>query len=186
ERPCDLEPLASGRAEAASRRAAERTESDRIDHGAGARPRVDGARGAQECADHDVLEHAHVLECQRNLEGAGEAEARALLGREAGDGAALEQDRAGRRREIAGEAIEQGRLSGPVWADQPEDLARSDRDGRTIDRLEAAERPGDVARLDQHGRPPLMSFRWAARRAGAATRATRRRAARPGGTARLA
>ena len=72
-------------------------------------------------------------------------------GRQAGDVAALEVHGAGGRIEIAGQAVEEGRLAGAVGPDQPQHLALLDGDGRLVDRLEGAEGLRDVARVKQHG-----------------------------------
>ena len=151
ERAGDLEPLAPGRAEALGRRIGDGAEADVIDHLARLVAGGGGAGIAQEGADHHVVQHRHGLERQRHLEGAGDAEARALLRRQAGDVPALEMHGAGGRTEIAGQAVEEGRLAGAVGPDQPEHLALLDGDGGVVDGLEGAEGLGDVARVKQHG-----------------------------------
>ena len=71
-------------------------EADVVDHLARLVAGGGGAGIAQEGADHHVVEHRHGLERQRHLEGAGDAEARALLRRQRGDVAALEMHGAAR------------------------------------------------------------------------------------------
>ena len=61
---------------------------------------------------------------------------------------------AARRREVAGEAVEEGRLAGAVGADEADDLARSDGEVGLRQREEAAEAAADLARLKQHGALP--------------------------------
>ena len=79
QRARDFQPLAAGRAERARRRIRKPAHADPLQHGAGARFGFGAMRGAQERADHHVLQHRHALEGLRHLEGAREAElARAL------------------------------------------------------------------------------------------------------------
>ena len=117
-------------------------------HGAGLgralRPRVGMA---QEGADHDVVEHRHVLEGERHLEGAGDARAAAR----ASGGSRVTSAPSKRTAPAVGgrspvEAVEEGRLAGAVGADQAERSrpCSTATDG-VVDRLEAAERLGDVA-----------------------------------------
>ena len=62
-----------------------------------------------------------------------------------------EGDGARGHRQIAGQAVEEGRLARAVGADQAEDVALLDRHRGVVDRLEGAERLDDVLRLNQHG-----------------------------------
>ena len=127
----DLEPLAPGRAERArARRSCRSFEPDQLEHLQRMRARVAAMRMAQERADHHVVEHGHVLERRRHLEGAPDAEPRVLLGRGARHVGAVERDAAGGRQRVAGEAVEEGRLAGAVRADQADDLALVDRRDR--------------------------------------------------------
>ena len=76
----------------------------------------------------DVLEHRHVLEGRRHLEGAADAGARMHLRRGARDDRRRRTvTRAGGRHGIAGETIEEGRFAGAVRPDQADDLAFRDR-----------------------------------------------------------
>ena len=109
-------------------------------------------RGAQERADHHVLQHRHAFEGLRHLEGARQPELRPRLRRHAGDVVAFEQHLARGRHEIAGQAIEEGRLAGAVRPDQAENVALLQRHAGGIDRLEAAKGFCDVAGFKEHWR----------------------------------
>jgi hypothetical protein len=151
----DFEPLAAGRAERSCRRFGElahadaRQDSPRACFGLGA------VRGAQERTDHHILQHRHALECLRHLEGAGETEMRARLRRQIGDVLTLEQNLAGGRGEIAGQAIEQRGFAGPVRPNQAENVALRQRHRGRIDRLEAAKGLCHIAGFKEHGPLPL-------------------------------
>ena len=90
----------------------------------------------------------------------------ARLRRQVGDVLAFEQHLAGGREQIAGQAIEEGRLAGAVRSDQAENIALLQRHRCRIDGLEAAEGLGDVARFKEHGwlpprpAPPAPCARW--------------------------
>ena len=154
QRAGDLQPLAAGRAERARRRVRKPAHADALQHRARPGLGLGAMRGAQEGADHDVLQHRHAFKGLRHLERAGKPEPRALLRREVGDVVPLEQHAARGGLEIAGQAIEEGGFAGAVRADQAENIALLQRDGRIVHRLEAAERLCDVARLKEHGRLP--------------------------------
>ena len=70
ERARDLEPLAAGRAERARRRIRKPRHADTLQHGAGLGLGLGAMRGAQERADHHVLQHRHAFKGLRHLEGA--------------------------------------------------------------------------------------------------------------------
>ena len=123
ERTRNLQPLAAGRAERARRRVRKPAHADPLQHGARLFLGLGAMRGAQEGADHDVLQHRHALKRLRHLECAGKPELRPRLGRKMRDVVAFEQHLAGGRREIAGQAVEEGRLAGAVRADQAENVA---------------------------------------------------------------
>ncbi len=108
---------------------------------------------AQEGADHDVLEDGHVLEGCGHLEGAADAEPRMRFGGRVGDVDAVEDDAPFARPQIAGDAVEEGRLAGAVGADEADDLARFDMQIGAGDRLEAAEGFRDLLGAKQHGGP---------------------------------
>ena len=100
-------------------------------------------------ADHDVVDHRHRLETLHHLEGARDAARAALRRRQLGDVLAGEQDRALRRRQHAGDDVEQRRLAGAVRADQTDDFAAPDRNRDVAVRDEAAESLPDVVGFEQ-------------------------------------
>src|SRR6266851_2596256 len=112
-------------------------------------------RGAQKRADHHVLQHRHSLECLRHLEGAREAEMRAGFRRQIGDVVALEQNLAGGRQQVAGQAIEQSGFAGAVRSDQAENIALLQRHRSRVDSLEAAKGFCHIAGFKEHGLLPL-------------------------------
>src|SRR6185437_10418822 len=134
----------------------------------------------------DVFEDRHVLERRRHLEGAPDAEARMRFRRESRHVGAIKHDTAGRRLEIARDAVEEGRLAGAVRADQADDLAGLDCEVGVLERHEAAESAADALRLKQHESPPrwMPPSRRASGPAGAAASTIRSR--RPARTARSA
>ena len=84
----------------------------------------------------------------------------------AGRADAAERHRAGRHRQVAGQAVEEGRLAGSVGADQAEDVALLDRHRRVVDRLEGTEGLDHVARVNQHVSPCGVRAATAGRSAG--------------------
>jgi hypothetical protein len=152
ERAGDFQPLAAGRAKRTRRRIRQPAHADALQHGAGFRFGLRPMRGAQERADHDVLQHRHAFKRLRHLEGARQSELRPRLRRHAGDVMAFEQHLARGRNQIASQAIEEGRLAGAVRSDQAENIARLQRDAGGIDGLEAAKGLGDVAGFKEHWR----------------------------------
>ena len=124
-------------------------EAHSLQHVARLGPRVGGIGMAQQGADRGIVEHRHRFEGERHLEGARQSQRGACLRREARDVPAGEGHGSGRHRQVAGQAVEEGRLAGSVGADQAEDVALLDRHRDVIDRLEAAEGLGDVAGVDQ-------------------------------------
>ena len=70
-----------------------------------------------------VFHHTHVAEHGGYLERAHQAQARNLVGLEAGDGLAQVEDLAAGRREKLGEQIKHGGFTGPVGTDQGVDVA---------------------------------------------------------------
>jgi hypothetical protein len=79
---------------------------------------------------------------------------RAGFRRHAGDVLAFEQDLAGGRQQIAGQAVEEGGFAGAVRPDQAENVALLQRHRGGIDRLETAEGFGDVAGFKEHAQLP--------------------------------
>ena len=67
-----------------------------------------------------------------------------VLGRQERDLLAGHLDHAAGGPQVAGDAVDQGRLSRAVPADQPDDLARPDLDRHVLEGLEAAEGDGDT------------------------------------------
>ena len=67
--------------------------------------------------DADVLEHSQVREDAEDLKRAADAEARALMHRQAGDVLALEQELAVSGAQEPGQHVEEGRLAGAIRPD---------------------------------------------------------------------
>src|ERR1700727_2532867 len=110
-----------GSTRAISRRLRLGLQSGQFDDAAGVIARVVAMRMPQERADHHVLQHRHVFERDRHLEGTSDAGA-GMNGRPGtGHVLAIEDDAATGRQSLAGEAIEEGRLAGAVRPDQADD-----------------------------------------------------------------
>ena len=75
------------------------------------------------CADDDIFQNGHFIEQAQVLIGAHDAGLRDSIRACAGDVGALKPDRAGRRRQNAGEHIDDGGLAGAVRTDQTVDPA---------------------------------------------------------------
>jgi hypothetical protein len=88
-----------------------------------AEPRAQPVAGSDLGGDADVLEHGELGKDFRDLEGARHAHSDPLVGGEAGHVAALEHDRARRRREEPADQIEEGGLAGAVRSDHRAQLA---------------------------------------------------------------
>src|SRR6267143_1171734 len=89
---------------------------------------------------HDqVLQHRHAVERARDLEAAGDAAPRALVGRQARDLLAAEHDRAGLVAQRAGDAVDERGLARAVGADEAEALAFGHLETDLRQRGEAAE-----------------------------------------------
>src|SRR5260370_820878 len=78
-------------------------------------------------------------------------ELRAHLRRQIGDVVAFEQNLAGCRQEVAGQAIEQRGFAGAVRPDQTENVALLQRHRRRIDGFEAAKGLCHIAGFKEHG-----------------------------------
>ena len=108
-----------------------------------------------------VLEHAELGEDRGALVAAAEAGAGAPRLRPAGDVVAGEAHRAGGRRELAGEHVDQRRLAGAVGADHGMDLADVQVERDRVDRGQAAEAAAEAGGLEQrrlsHGALPRSS-----------------------------
>src|SRR5947208_2219885 len=102
-----------------------------------------------------VVEHRHPAERAHELPGARDAEPADALRTGVGDVGAREDDPSRVRVEIAGEAVEERGLAGAVRPDQPDDLARADREGDVLVGNEAAEALRDRAELEEgrHAQP---------------------------------
>jgi hypothetical protein len=77
-------------------------------------------------ADEQVLEHGEILERLRNLVGAADAGPAAPLRRLLQEVSAVETNAAGRRRQAAGDQVEQRGLARAVRPDDADRLARRD------------------------------------------------------------
>ena len=111
-------------------------------------------------ADHDVLDRAHLAEQLQILEGAADAGPRPPLRRPARDVAVLEADMARRRRQVARDQVEQGRLPRPVRPDQPVHRAAGDLHVDGADGDETAEMPrqGGDREKGRHHTPGAAAF----------------------------
>jgi hypothetical protein len=90
-------------------------------------------------ADADVVAHRLAREQRQVLEGAGDADLGDAVCRPIEQRAALEPDVAAVRRIEAGEAVEQRRLAGAVWANEAKDAAFFEVEGNPVERDDAAE-----------------------------------------------
>ena len=88
-----------------------------------AEPRAQTVAGSDLGGDADVLEHGELGKDFGDLEGARHAQRDPLVGGEAGDVAAVEQDRPGGRREEPADQVEEGGLAGAVRSDDRAQLA---------------------------------------------------------------
>src|SRR5467141_2254444 len=89
---------------------------------------------------HDqILQHRHAVERARDLEAAGDAAPRALVGRQARDLLAAEHDRARLVAQRAGDAVDERGLARAVGADEAEALAFGHLEADLRQRAEAAE-----------------------------------------------
>ena len=112
---------------------------ERAQRSLGARAREPGVTGAQEAADHRVLDHRHVGERPHDLEGAADARRADLVRTQARDVPAREADRSAVRHHRAGDEVEQRGLAGAVGPDQRDDLALVHLERGFSDRLQPAE-----------------------------------------------
>src|SRR5437867_15178 len=132
-----------------------RREPGELEEVPGALPRRADTRVALEGAADDILEHRHPTERAHELPGARDAETADALRTGVGDVGAREDDPSRVRVEVAGEAVEERGLAGAVRPDQPDDLARADREGDVLVGNEAAEALRDRAELEEgrHAQP---------------------------------
>src|SRR6185503_19131447 len=96
-----------------------------------------------------VLQHRHGVERARHLEAARDAQARALVGREAVDRTALEHDLARLVAQQARDAVDERGLARAVRPDQAEALALGDLEAHAREGGEAAEVLRDAAYLEE-------------------------------------
>src|SRR4029077_5816177 len=99
--------------------------------------------------DEQVLEHRHAVKRSRNLEAAGDAAPRALVGGQPGYFFSLEDDLAGFVAQQPRDAVDQRGLARAVRADQAEALAGGDVDAHPGQRGEAAEVLRHAAYLEE-------------------------------------
>ena len=101
--------------------------------------------------DGDVFQDGQLAEGAGDLEGPGDAPVAHGIRGEAPDFPVLEANRAGRRHERAGHAVEARRLARAIGADEPEDLPLLHGEGDSVEGGEAAEPLGQA--IDgEHGR----------------------------------
>ena len=89
--------------------------------------------------DFDILQHAQGGEGLWNLESAGNAHAAADVGLEPGDIVPVEADASGRRRQRAGDDVEERRFTGAVWTNETERLVAIGFEGYAVEHNKAAE-----------------------------------------------
>ena len=132
-------------------------------------------RAAEHRRQRHVVEHAQVRRRAAGSGRCGRCRRRAMrCAGTAGELAALEHDRAGGRRVVAADDVDEGRLARAVRPEQAEDLAAPHVDVDAGERAHAAERLVQAAHAQQH-----VADRAAAGRSAGSVR-------RGGGTARLA
>src|SRR5690349_1297778 len=120
--------------------------------------RPDHARArAHMTADHHVFERGQIGEKTDVLERARDSRSRDLIGPEALEPFAVEDESAVVRRGHAGEHVEERRLAGAVRADQAVDRALLERKRDLAQRLQAAKALADAGRLQQGAHEPTLS-----------------------------
>src|SRR5499426_767250 len=113
-------------------------------------PRAAGDAAAFRDTERDIVEHRQIPEERVDLEGSADAALHARLLREPGDVLAAEQDPPRRRSEPAGEHVHEGRLAGPVGADQRVPRARLQPEVDVVRDRQGAEALAQAARFE-HG-----------------------------------
>ena len=114
-----------------------------------------GAQEVEPAARHaahgkeEIVPHREIAEQQRRLIGAPEPHADAVVGRHQGHVLAKEAHAAGRRREVAGDDVEQGRLAGTIGPDHGPPFPGRHREGDVVDGAQRSERPGDALELER-------------------------------------
>src|ERR1700728_1636221 len=106
-----------------------------------------------------VVEQAEARERPRQLEGAGEAAARALMRARALKRMAVEADRPRLVAQRTADAIDERALAGAIGADQAHAFARAHRKGNILQRHEAAEALAELVDLQKcgHGGGPAST-----------------------------
>ena len=106
---------------------------------------------------HEIVEHGGVGVERDVLEGAGDAEGSASVGRKVRDVLAFKDDSAGLGGVEAVDAVDQAGLAGTVGTDDGEDFARCDLEADFVQGFYAAEIQGDVIdmQLDRHVTPSV-------------------------------
>src|SRR4051812_1266709 len=99
--------------------------------------------------DHDVVEHAHMVEQREILEGAADAEWGARVRRQAGDVAAAMEQAALGRLVAAGDAVHDRGLARAIRADDREQLAFAHAEADVGQRTNASETQRDSARFQR-------------------------------------
>src|SRR5262249_13036181 len=89
--------------------------------------------------EQQILQHRHLAEGTRDLEGPAEPAADAMLGAQLLETSAVQQDAPGARALRSGDEVEHGRLAGAVGPDQPDDAAAIDPERNIIDGFDPAE-----------------------------------------------
>src|SRR5262249_26922876 len=122
--------------------------------------RKPGIRRAEQAREHrtlvllggeeKILVHGELGEHLEQLKRAAHTQAIEIARAHARDDAAVEPHLALARRQLAENAVEQGRLAAAVGADDPQNLALVDVERHAIDRQDAAEALAQVTHL-QHG-----------------------------------
>ena len=107
--------------------------------------------------DHHVLEHRHVQEQAKRLEGSRDPACRDRVRRKARHSVSLEDDFAGVGTEEPRDEVEDGGLPGAVGADETDDLALADVKLEIVDHLQPAERFGDAAKLEERHRQTIST-----------------------------
>ena len=123
----------------------------------------EAAHGAAGSGDGEVLLDGELAAApgERVLEDPRHAR-RAPRRRLAGDIGLVDDDPPGARRDVAGDGAEEGRLAGPVRADDADEFAGLDRQRQVVQRLLLERRPlaegdGQVLDADHDMTPPLRS-----------------------------
>src|SRR5262249_24603657 len=127
---------------------AEQLSAARIDLGGGQMRAAPGGDRVQQ-RDPYVVDEAHAEERAGQLKAARHAESRALVCRIALEVGAVELDGTGLVAQRPAQAVDERALARSVGADQPDPLARSDREADAFERDEPAEPFAEILDLEQ-------------------------------------